>query len=210
MKTKILFGIIIITGLFYSCKNIIFREVDCRDFQIKGEYYWFPLNLGDSVVFLDSSKNVRKKYTIVDKGISHITKYTSDTGCGCLDVSKMLLTSGNDSIWFNNELKYVEDNEGKYYEDIVFVINGEQSVFYETSKKHLDTYNIDSISFSDVECFECKSCQADFDVKKFYRVRNLGIISIEFVNGEIWINENLTKTNIITKESFNYLERTCG
>ncbi len=209
MKVKILFVLIIITGLFCSCNKIAFREVQCREFQIRGENYWFPLNIGDSVIFVNSSNNIRKKYTIVDKQISHRTKYISDTGCGCLDISKMLLISDTDSIWFKNELRYVEDGEGNYYEDIVFVINGEQSVFYETSKTQLETYTLDSIDFSDVEYFECKSCQVDLGVKKVYRVRNLGIVSFELVNGDIWINENLINTGQITKESFDYSENTC-
>lgn len=209
MKTKDLLGFVIITGLFLSCGKIIFREIECRDFQFKGEYYWFPLKTGDSVVFVNKTTNVRKKYKIADKRIAHRTKYISDTGCGCLDNSKMLLISGTDSIWFNNELRYVEDFEREYYEDIVFVIKGTQSGFYETSKTKLDTYTLDSILFSDVEFFECKDCKDNLSVKKLYRVKNLGIISFELVNGEIWINENLTKTGKTSMDSFAYTENTC-
>lgn len=209
MKIRLLFGFFIVTGLFFSCDKIIFREIKCRDFQIKGENYWFPLNVGDSVVFINTSTSIRKKYTIIDKRISHRTKYTSDTGCGCLDNSGMLLTSGSDSLWFNNELKYVEDNEGNYYEDIIFVINGKQSGFYETSRTILDNYALNSVNFSDVEFFECTDCKVDLSVKKLYRVKNLGIISFELVNGEVWINENLTKTGQTTIDSFEYSENTC-
>lgn len=209
MKMRLLYGLFIVTGLFFSCDKIIFREIKCRDFQIKGENYWFPLNVGDSVVFVNSSTRIRKKYTIVDKRISHRTKYTSDTGCGCLDNSGMLLTSGSDSLWFNNELKYVEDNEGNYYEDIIFVINGKQSGFYETSRIKLDNYTLNSVNFSDVEVFECKDCKVDLSVKKLYRVKNLGIVSFELVNGEVWFNENLTKTSITIIDSFEYSENTC-
>ncbi len=42
-----------------------------------------------------------------------------------------------------------------------------------------------------------------------YRVRNLGIISFELVNGEVWINENLSKTGLTTMDSFEYSENTC-
>lgn len=209
MKIKLLIGFFAAAGLFFSCKKIVFREVECRDFQIRGEHYWFPLHDEDSVVFINSSTNARKKYTVVDKRISHRTKYTSDTGCGCLDYSGMLLTSGTDSLWFSNELRYVEDKEGNYYEDIVFVINGKKSGFYETSRTHLDTYTLNSISFSDVEFFECKECEVDLSVKKLYRVKNIGIISFELFNGEVWINENLTKTGITTMDSFEYTENTC-
>ncbi len=209
MKIRLLFAFFIVAGLFISCDKIIFREIKCKDFQIKGENYWFPLNVGDSVVFVNSTTSIRKKYTILDKRISHRTKYTSDAGCGCLDKSGMLLTSGSDSLWFNNELKYVEDNEGNYYEDIIFVINGKQSGFYETSRTKLDNYTLNSVNFSDVEFFECKDCKVELSVKKLYRVKNIGIISFELVNGEYWINENFTKTGLTTKDSFEYSENTC-
>lgn len=209
MKLRFLFVFFIVTALFYSCNKIVFREIKCRDFQIKGEDYWFPLNVGDSVVFVNSSTNIRKKYIIVNKRISHRTKYTSDTGCGCFDNSGMLLISGTDSLWFNNELKYVENNEGNYYEDIIFVIKGKKSGFYETSRTKLDNYTLNSVSFSDVEFFECKNCTVDLSVKKLYRVKRMGIISFELVNGEVWMNENLTKTGLTTKDSFEYSENIC-
>ena len=210
MKLRLIFGLLIVTGFFFSCDKIIFREIKCRDFEIKGENYWFPLNVGESVVFVNSATNIRKKYTIVVKHISHRTKYTSDTGCGCLDSSAMLLVSGTDSLWFKNELKYVEDQKGNYYEDIIFVINGKYSGFDETSRTRLDTYSLNSINFSDVELFECKECEVGLSVNKMYRVKNLGIVLFELVNGEVWMNENLTKTGLTTKDSFEYSENTCN
>ena len=209
MNSKVFVGLIITSILFVSCNSFIFRDITCREFQIKGENYWFPLHVEDSVVFINSATNVRKKYMVVDKHIFHRTRYVSDTGCGCLDYSGMLLTSGMDSLWFYNELRYIEDNEGSYYEDIVFVINGKQSGFCETSKTKLDTYTLNSIKFSDVEFFECEDCEVDLSVKKLYRVRNIGIVLFELVNGEVWINENLTKTGLTTIDSFDYSENTC-
>lgn len=208
MRLQLFIGLFL-TILFFSCEKVIFKDIQCRDFQLTGEHYWFPLPTGDSVVFINTTTNTRKKYTVANKQITHRTKYTSDTGCGCFDNSKMLLTSGSDSLWFNNELKYVENNEGNYYEDIFFVINDKQSGFYETSKTHLDTYTLDSTTFSDVEFFECKECVIDLSVKKLYRAKNYGVISFELVNGEIWINENLTTSGISTTNSFDYSEDTC-
>lgn len=187
----------------------MFRDVACRDFKIKGENYWFPLHLGDSVVFVNAS-NIRKKFIVEDKQISHRKEYTSDTGCGCLDVSKMLLISDTDSIWFTNELRYVEDTEGNYYEDILFVIQGEQSGFYETAKTILDTYTLHAIKFIDVELFECSNCTDGVSVKKMYRAKNIGIIQFELVNGEVWTNENLTNFGTTTKDSFEFSENTCN
>jgi hypothetical protein len=209
MKINIILTLIFTAALFISCKKLFNREVKCRDFQIKGEHYWFPLNVGDSVVFVNVSANIRKKFLVQDKRIAHTTKYKSDTGCGCFDYSGMLLTSGSDSLWFKNELKYIENKEGNYYEDIFFVINGSKSGFYETQRTILANYTVNGVNFSDVEFFSCANCQIALDVKKIYRVKNLGIISYELVNGEVWTNENLTKTGQTSKDSFTYLEETC-
>jgi len=37
----------------------------------------------------------------------------------------------------------------------------------------------------------------------------MGIISYEMMNGEVWINENLTSFGVTTKDSFEYVEYTC-
>jgi hypothetical protein len=98
---------------------------------------------------------------------------------------------------------------GNYLEEIWFVMNGKHSGFFETSKKILDNYSLNSINFSNVEMFECNSCTNPLNVKKVYRVKNIGVVSFEFVSGEIWINENLTKTGNTTKDSYDYSENTC-
>ena len=97
----------------------------------------------------------------------------------------------------------------KQLEDIIFVIKNKKSGFFETERTKLNTYSLDSINFTDVELFECKDCKENLKVKKMYRVRNLGIISFELVNGEVWINENLSKTGLTTMDSFEYSEITC-
>jgi hypothetical protein len=209
VKVKYFVSILLIYSILSSCGKIIFRKITCRDFQISGENYWFPLNQGDSVVFVNSQSKVRKKFNVVDKQISHITNYTSDTGCGCSDISRMLLTSGSDSLWFYNELKYVEKNKGDYREDIVLIMNGKGTGIYETSKTKLDSYAINNVNFADVEYFECKTCKDNLSVKKVYRAKNIGILSFEFVDGQLWVNENLSKTGTTTKESFQYKEETC-
>ncbi len=121
----------------------------------------------------------------------------------------MLLINNGDSIWFNNELRYVENQEGNYYEDLFFVIDGVMSGFYETYKSDTDTYSIDDNLFTDVECFENDWCKDGVCVKKVCRVKGLGIIQFELGSGEIWTNENLTKYGSMTIQDFKYSENTC-
>ncbi len=78
----------------------------------------------------------------------------------------------------------------------------EKSGFYQSVKTKLDTYTFDTYNFSDVELFEFSNRDMDLHVNKLYRVKNLGVISFELVNGEVWINENLSKYGTTTIESF--------
>jgi hypothetical protein len=203
------FFILIITATYLnSCKVLPFHKVDCKPFTIRGEVYWFPFPEEETVTFVNH-KNIEKTYIIVENYISHTTKYTSDMGCACNDRSAMLLIHENDSIWFANQLISQEHQNEKYYEDIVFVIDGVRSGFYETAKSHLETYSIDTITFSDVEVFECPKCDIDLSVKKLYRVKNLGVIQFELVDGEVWFNKNLSDYRNITQEQFRYYEYEC-
>ncbi len=171
------------------------------------EYYWNPVDNRDSVVFINSS-NERNKFIVSDKSISHRKRYTSDTGCGCLDASSMLMTNNSDSIWFKNELRYVEDQTGNRYETVVFVLDNKQSGFYETHMTTINTYSIDSLTFTNVKKFEYNYTD-NLQVKTVYLVKYLGVIKFEMVNGEIWINENLTDYKTTTIETFTYSENTC-
>ena len=149
MKKIISLIVLASVGFLPSCKKVIFREIDCKAFNLTEEFYWNPVNNGDSVVFINSS-NERNKFIVVDKRISHRSRYISDSGCGCLDESSMLMTNESDSIWFRNEHRYGED-QTNWYEDVVFVLNEKQSVFYESQIIALETYLIDSLAFSNVK-----------------------------------------------------------
>jgi hypothetical protein len=92
---------------------------------------------------------------------------------------------------------------------IFFIIEGIQTGFYETSKSYLETYSTGTSTFSAVELFECTECETDFSVRKLYRVKNWGIIQFELVNGEVWVNKNLSEYRDVSKESFNYHEYVC-
>ncbi|MDR0682496.1 MAG: hypothetical protein LBG15_11715 [Dysgonamonadaceae bacterium] len=66
-----------------------------------------------------------------------------------------------------------------------------------------------TVNFSDVELFECFECEIDLSVKKLYKVKNLGIVCMELVNGEVWVNKNLSDYRDVSKELFNYHEYVC-
>lgn len=205
-KTGVLACLVILL-MAVGCGEVVFRKVDCQAFSLTEEHYWFPETAGDSVVFVNST-NERKKFIVADKSIYHRPEYTSDTGCGCLEVSGMLLTSGTDSVWFKKEIRYVTDQQKDSTEDVVFVFDDVQSVFYETHRVLLDTYSIGSHSFSDVKKFEYTYTD-EAKVKQVYLVKNLGIIRFEMVGGEVWTNANLTTYKTASQDTFTYSEVAC-
>lgn len=200
-------AILLCATLLSNCKKLIYRDIDCRSFTLSEELFWNPANNGDSIVFINS-ENMRNKFIVVDKNVLHRTKYTSDTGCGCLDESSMLMTNNTDSIWFKKSLRYVESNTETSQEDVVFNFDGIQSSFYETHITCLSSFSIDSLSFTSVKKFEY-SYSNNLNVKTVYLVKNLGIIQYEMVNGEIWTKENLSEFETTQLNSFTFTEDTC-
>ena len=89
--------IVIILGIFHSCNKLLFREIECRDFEFHDDLKWFAGNVGD-VITLSTNDNETKKFTIEDKYIIHTKKYTSDIGCGCQDIWGIFLSTAHDTI----------------------------------------------------------------------------------------------------------------
>jgi hypothetical protein len=193
--------------LFSTCKKIVMRDITCRSFAIVDENYWFPKDLGDSVTFVNDT-GATKTYHVADKYISHTTHYTSDTGCGCGDASSMLLISANDSMWFRSDLKYIEDQAGNRYEDVVFVNNGVQSLFFETYRTSVATYSLDTLTFNDARVYQHDYTEAN-KVHRVTSARNLGIVQFEMTNGMKWTNSNLNSFSTNTIDSFAYSEGIC-
>jgi hypothetical protein len=209
MRKKTLLELIVIVLSLSSCSILPFQDVTCNKFSIRGEEYWSPLSVGETIVFVND-KNEEKSYTIVDKYIKHTTNYITDSGCACEDLSGMLLISNNDSIGFNNLLVSQKHQKEQYDQRISFVINGSQSWMFENNKTTLETFSINTITFSNVEQFVCEEYEGELSLKKLYQVKNLGIIQFELRNGEIWRNKNLTEYQETNKDSFKYSEGVCN
>ncbi|MCB9426311.1 MAG: hypothetical protein H6584_04705 [Flavobacteriales bacterium] len=194
---------------FISCDLLPYKDVNCRPFVLKGEMQWFPEQTGETVRFTNTS-NQTKDFTVVDKFIAHRTSYVSDTGCGCRDLSGMLLTtSDKGSIWFNDRNNYIYDKPDKIQENVFIVINDVQSGFYEIHKTKLDQHTINDVIINDVERFDFAYTD-DTKVKRLYRAKSIGVIQFELVNGEVWTNEKLVPTKTQELSSFKYSEDTCN
>jgi hypothetical protein len=81
-------------------------------------------------------------------------------------------------------------------------------VLLSLTKSVLNNYTIDSTMFIEVNKYAYDYTSAD-QVKAIYVVKNIGIIQIDRVNGEVWKNMNLKNTISVSKDSFEYDENTC-
>ncbi len=190
-----------------SCNNSTHREVDCRNFELTNELYWFSGGVGDSVIFTNAT-NRRIAFRIMDKSSQHTKRYTSETGCGCNDWSGMLLTDGVDSMWFYSSVKYAENQEGKQYEDVYIILHHEQSYFNETTRENLANYSIDTFEFSNIKKFEYSYTKPS-QIKSVYMVKDLGVVQFKTAGGEVWTNTNLSTYAPNTINSFSYSENIC-
>jgi hypothetical protein len=208
-KNTITFSILATTLLIlaFGCKKIIFRTIECRPFSETDELNWMVGNKNDTIKFI-STNNTIHKFIVADKDIIHRKKYKSDSGCGCKDTWEILYTEGTDSIAIVYFTKYVEKNPANKYEDITVVLNNTKSYFTEATKSVLNNYTVDSTVFNEVNRYTYDYTSSD-QVKAIYLVKNIGIIQIDRVNGEVWKNMNLKNTISVSKDSFEYDENTC-
>ncbi len=206
-KTNILLFVLACSIAFIGCKKVVHREIGCRGFALTDQYYWCPESFGDTITFVNQN-NDSAKYVVADKTITHRIKYISDTGCGCSDLTGMLLVNEGDSIWFRHNLLYIENQSGNQYEDVVFVFNNVQSALYETNRSALTSYETNGITFENLRKYE-KTYTEPTKVNKVFTVKNLGIIRFEMVNGDVWTNANLTNYVVTSQSSFSYSENIC-
>jgi hypothetical protein len=207
MNRYFLIGLLICVIILSNCGKAIFREIDCRDFELQQEYYWFNSIKGDSINF-KSESNKNKGFIVADKWIEHRTKYTSDTGCGCMDLSGLLIANASDTIHLVNQLTYVEDNEGTSYETLIFIIDGVRTDFFETSITLLTSYIIEGITLSDVKKFEYPETENP-NIKSIYLAKNIGVVKIEMTDGTVWVNTDLQEKPPTSISEFRFKTNIC-
>ena len=55
-----------IFGVFYSCGVLMFREINCRNFEFQEELKWYAGNINDIITFSDQV-NKTKEFVINEK-----------------------------------------------------------------------------------------------------------------------------------------------
>ena len=208
MRNLLINIIVCIIFLFIeSCGRWFWIEQDCREFYFHGEEFWFPETKDAKVVFMNTSGQ-EKTFTVIKKKSSHVSKYITDTGCGCKDYSNMILIDNNDTIYLMRLSTYVYDNDAETFEDIVFMFNRDHSIFFETEFSGFESFKIDSITYDSVRVYK-----QDYDegrrINEIYFVKGIGILRFIMQSGEVWTNRNISIRDINNLDSFDYEEKVC-
>ena len=192
--------------LLYSCGMGMFSEVTCRDFTQTDDLRFFAGNEGDSTVFRSGEK--RKRFFLEKKFIFHRTKYISDTGCGCLDRWGSFFTNETDTISIYSDERYVYNNTANRTEELQMFIDGKMSGFITEDARILENFELEGKIFGKVRVLEYLHADP-LQFRRVHVAHDYGIIRMERVNGEVWINEDLTDTRPTDRSTFDYQETTC-
>jgi hypothetical protein len=190
-----------------GCGKLWNREKDCNNFSLSDEHYWFPFPVGSQTVF----KNASGDSILFSKGdnyIWHTSGYTTDTGCGCNDRSGQLHTAGNDSIWFNTEMSYIEDNIPQRIETIGLVWQGRKAVFTEQARSASDSLHIGNIIINDIRKYELPQTSDSLEPRTIYTGRDAGLLRVVLQNGNTWQIYNPISGTVAVND-FTYGEGWC-
>lgn len=197
-------SILFVSLMLNSCGVLIWREIECRQVEVDYENYFFPLDNGENVVFIVNGEE--RVFTIEDQFIDHTKAYFSDTGCDCADQSVQLITDGKDSIWFDQISYYIEKNPATTAQKVVFNIEDEWFGFNEANLEYKDQVDVNGITINDVQIYSSDKQ----DLTKVIIAKGIGIVKMEFSNGDVWINKNLNEIGKFKFSRFRFKEVVCG
>jgi hypothetical protein len=206
-QTRVLILITTCAIALAGCGKLWNREIDCNIYAVSDETFWFPDPVGSQFMFKGSSGD-SIVFLKLDNYIWHTTGYTTDTGCGCNDRSGQLLTAGNDSLWFNTEMSYIENNIPQRYETIGVVLNGHKSVFTTTELLSIDSIQIGGQVFSNIKKYELEATSDSLAPKMIILGQDKGILRIVLQNGML-LESNPINASSVRISDFNYSEGWC-
>ncbi|MBN2891738.1 MAG: hypothetical protein JXL97_07715 [Bacteroidales bacterium] len=191
----------------FSCNKLFFKKVECRSFEYTEELEWFTGEKNDTVTFIKPDSNTID-FVISDKYLIHRTLYHSGSDCNCKDLWGILMVNETDTISIFSESYYIENNDAEKSDNFYIIAEGHLSGFINEDVTIIQNFTVDSITFNEVKKFEYPHAN-NSQFHKIYIAKEIGIVQMEKVDGEIWINQNLTNPLATNLESFEYSENTC-
>lgn len=189
-----------------SCLDESAKRLPCEPFSTQEQLRWFAGEVGDTLSFRNQN-NAGKAFEIRDKYVIHTTSYVALPGCNCHDIWGILLVDGTDSIGVFGQHIY-NQTEGYILNNLNIRVDGTLTSFNSLHMTTLATYRLEGRDFQNVVRFQ-HSHTDSLQFRAIFIARDIGIVRMERVNGEIWTNTQLGRTFAFDFDSFQYSERTC-
>jgi hypothetical protein len=189
-----------------SCLKDNRERIQCEDFSNQNDLVWLAGLVGDSLTF-KNAEGSEISFVVDDKYILHTTSYLTNSGCNCHDIWGMLLTSSSDSISMHSHLVYTEYQEVEY-DNLFMKIDDKLTRFFREDVTKLSTFEVDGVVLNDVKRYHFPQAE-ELQFRTIYLAKDLGIVQMERVGGEIWINTQLDRFLPVDFNSFRYSESDC-
>jgi len=189
-----------------SCLDEASKRLPCDPFSSQDQLKWFAGEVGDTLSFRDQN-NVSKSFEIEDKYIIHTTSFVSQVGCNCHDVWGILLVNGADSIGVVGQHVYNQYEEFRL-SNLNIKVDGRLTAFNSTHRTNLATYRLGDMEFRNVIRFQHNHTDS-LQFRAIFIAPEIGIVRMDRVNGEIWINTHLGRILPSDLPTFRYTERVC-
>jgi hypothetical protein len=202
---KMIAAVILITSIS-SCIKDKRRRVDCEPFSNQSDLAWLAGVTGEFLTF-QNQDGAEKTFKIEDKYIIHTTYFITEMGCNCHDIWGILLSSDADSVGVFSQFIYNESQEARF-DNFNMRMDDVFTGFNQGHKTLLTSFEVDGVVFNNVLRFQFNHT-GDLQFSTVYLAKELGIVQLNRVNGEIWINTQLERKLRIDFDSFRYSESGC-
>jgi hypothetical protein len=201
-----IFTAVVLTTSVTSCLKDNRRTVECDPFSNQSDLAWFAGLDGETLTF-QNQDGAEKIFVIEDKYIIHTTSFLTESGCNCHDIWGILLSSDADSVGIFSQYIYNENQEARL-DNLNMRIDGAFTGFSYDHKTLLTSFEVEGVVFNDVIRFQFNYTD-DLQFHTVYLAKELGIVQLNRVNGEVWVNTQLDRKLRIDFDSFRYSESEC-
>jgi hypothetical protein len=205
-KNSIVFLLVILIVVISSCRKEA-QRIDCNPFSNQSDLIWFSGIIGDTFTFKNQEDSTLT-FTVVDKYILHNLSYAVGSGCNCHDIWGMMLAGGGDTISMHSHYAY-NQYESIRYDNIFIKMNGVITPFLREHRSELPSFQVNNVSFTKVLRYHQQIYQDVNRLSRVYVAPDTGIIQIEALNGDIWVNTELDRSLRTDFESFEYYAQDC-
>ncbi len=189
-----------------SCSKDTADRIECDEFRYMDNLAWFAGIPGDSLHFSNEQDSIMS-FVIAEKHIFQVTSYLTGRNCNCHDVWGIMLENGPDTISMYSQFLYDQSVEVRY-DNLVIKVDEELSGFLRQDITLVEFLTIGDVVFEEALRFQFAQNSGN-KFRTVHVAREVGIVRMERMNGEVWTNTQPQRNLRIDFDSFDYSESTC-